>query len=451
MVKINRFYVIIIVRIILIALTCFVFFWLLPRTSRMYSTIFAGFLISIQTYWLIYYVDRVNRDISRFLLYFREGESITGYSRKRIEKDFSGLIDSFAKISSEIVEIRVEREKKEQFLNTIVKNVSSGIISYNENGIIDLYNETAKNIFNCGQINNIDGLEIVEEGLSEKIKSLSPGKPEIIRLNINNEVVQLNIRLSKIIDDSKTINLLSFQNIKVELENKELDSWQRLIRVLTHEISNSLTPINTLITAVKRSISNNGQVLQIDSLTQETLNNALSNINLVEERSKGLIEFVGEYRKLTRIPKPKMEIIKLKDLFHDIRLLMQKEILYKKIIIQFDLKPENVVLEADKNLIEQIIINLIKNSAEAFEENTSNLIHLKAEEDKNKNILIHIVDNGPGIPEDIINDIFIPFYTTKENGSGIGLSLTRQIMTLHGGTISVHSVPNVTTVFTLKF
>ena len=435
----------------MISLTCFLFFLFANMSPRMYTTVLFGILIILQTIWLIFYVNRTNREITRFLVRFYDGESIGGNTGKSLNKNFRGLLQSFEKVGTRITDIRIEKEKKDQLLRTVVNNVRAGILTFDNNGKIELFNESASNIFQTGSFSNISSLDKLDPGLSKKIQDFPPEVPQLIQLNIKNEFIQLLMRKSCIVDEKKTINILSFQNIKAELENKELDSWQKLIRVLTHEISNSLTPINTLITAIKRSIGKNDKVKLIDELDQDVLTDTYNNTRLVEERSKGLIDFVGEYRKLSRIPNPKINSFSIEELFYDIKKLKQIELQNSDIELSSSCNPLSLNIGADKSLIEQIIINLINNSIEAISKKSNGKIDLKAEKDQFNRILIHIEDNGRGISEEIIDNIFIPFYTTKENGSGIGLSLSRQIMSLHGGNISVFSKPGIKTVFTLKF
>ena len=234
------------------------------------------------------------------------------------------------------------------------------------------------------------------------------------------------------------------QNIETELEEKEMEAWQRLIRVLTHEIMNSITPISSLAGTVTTILSNNNK---FDEEVVEDIKEAISTI---KKRSEGLIHFVDNYRTLTKVPKPDFKIFQVKELFRNIEKLMLQQFSEKGIKFLRKVDPETLEVTADSEQIEQVIINLMINSIYALEGNENPCITLLANLDEKGKVLIKVIDNGPGIPEEAVEKIFIPFFSTKKSGSGVGLSLSRQIMRSHGGNIRVNSKPGET-VFTLRF
>jgi signal transduction histidine kinase len=251
--------------------------------------------------------------------------------------------------------------------------------------------------------------------------------------------------------ENDVIKLVSFQDITNELDKKELDSWQRLIRVLTHEIMNSISPITSLATVISGYFKNkdNENPVLPENINHQIISKTLSGLNTIEETGKGLLDFVEKYRSLTSLPKPNLSKFTIDSLFRKCKLLMESNI-SSDIEIIASAYPEDISIVADDSQVEQILINLIKNAFEALYNKENGIIHLKAFYGDG-GIVIQVEDNGIGISNDIIEDIFMPFYTTKENGSGIGLSLSKIIMQNHNGTISVNSAPDMGTKFTLKF
>jgi signal transduction histidine kinase len=236
------------------------------------------------------------------------------------------------------------------------------------------------------------------------------------------------------------------QNIQSELEEQEMEAWQKLIRVLTHEIMNSITPISSLASTVRGMIPEQGG--EEDS---ETLSDVHMALETIESRSQGLLHFVETYRELTRIPKPDFKIFAVSELFSHIVQLMNTDLEEKNIVLQVAIAPETLELTADPDLVEQVLINLLRNASQALTGRENARIDLTAQLDRRGRVVIRVRDNGPGILAEVQERIFIPFFTTKREGSGIGLSLSRQIMRVHRGTISVQSELNKKTVFTLRF
>ena len=259
------------------------------------------------------------------------------------------------------------------------------------------------------------------------------------------------IKATQLKFESNVIKLVSFQDITNELDKKELDSWQRLIRVLTHEIMNSISPITSLTSVISGYFRKKDEdnPIPLELIDHQIVSKTLSGLNTIEETGKGLLDFVDKYRSLTSLPKADFSKFTIDSLFRKCKLLMESNI-SDNIKIIASVYPEDIVITADYAQIEQILINLIKNAAEALSGKPDGTIHLKAFYADDA-ALIQVEDNGIGIPDDIIEDIFVPFYTTKENGSGIGLSLSKQIMQNHDGIILVNSALEKGSVFTLKF
>jgi signal transduction histidine kinase len=296
---------------------------------------------------------------------------------------------------------------------------------------------------------NINKLAAVSSNLPEILFNSKPGRQRLVRLTVHAEAVGLWLKMAEIKLNEKKFRLASVQNIQHELEDEEVEAWQKLIRVLTHEIMNSVTPVNSLTNTIIRMLEKNGQPLNSSEIDESTLRNVLEGLHSIEKRNKGLIGFVQSYRSLTRIQKPAFTNIEVNELLIRMASLVKNEAENHGIRLIVNTYKEQLLLNADEKLVEQVLINLINNAIYALRAVESGEILLTSGSTRDE-ILIEVSDTGEGIPADIINNIFIPFFTTKVEGSGIGLSLSRQIMRIHGGSITVRSVP-FNTQFSLRF
>jgi signal transduction histidine kinase len=301
-------------------------------------------------------------------------------------------------------------------------------------------------------LKNIKLLKNFSQPLVDKLLSLRAGEKVLVKVIAGEMELAIHAAEFRLRDQKFT--LVSLQNIQSELQEKEMEAWQTLIRVLTHEIMNSMTPITSMATTVidllnpLHSQQKKDTKSFIDGETIADITNALKTIH---KRSTGLTHFVSAYRNLTLIPRPKFRIFSVEELFNRVKKLMENTFKKNGILFQWNVDPQTLEITADPGLIEQVLINLLLNAEDALQGYREPLVELNASLNEIGRIIIQVIDNGPGIVEEALGKVFIPFFTTKKKGSGIGLSLSRQIMKLHNGSISVHSDPDVRTVFTLKF
>jgi two-component system nitrogen regulation sensor histidine kinase NtrY len=445
----NLFAINIFIRVILILLFSFAFIFIITETNRPATTILLGLLLVYITYNLFYYVNRTNRELANFLIYLKENDTSLAIKSENLDKTFKGLRQSFRKITDELKKTRIEREIKQRYIETVFEHVGIGLISFDEQGRIERINKAAKKLLNITHASNISELDKVQYGLAEKLKNQLPGLQSLIKININNEILQIAINSTVTVIEDKRIKIISLQDIRNELEEKELDSWKKLISTLTHEIMNSITPITTLTVAIKRCFMQDGNIKSPENISAENIKDAIDSTNIIEERSKGLISFVDNYRSITKLPVPSIARISVSQLFGELEMLFKDTFELNKISFVKEIIPDNLKITADKKLMEQVLINLVTNSLDAMKNYNKGLIIFRAFEENDK-VNIQIVDNGPGIPDSIIENIFTPFYTTKEKGTGIGLSISRQIIRMHKGKISVRSLPNKETVVTIS-
>ncbi len=446
---IKNFRLNIILRVAVLGLSITLLFYLIFYTVLYASIVVLVIIIIFQLYTLIYYVEKTNRDLSRFLSAIEHSDFSQTFIDTSLGSSFKDLYKSFNKVIMKFQSARSEKEEHLRYLETVMQHVGVGLISYNQNGEVQFINNAAKRLLKVTYLNNISSLSKISQGLTQKLFALEAGGRETIKITDENDFIQLIMYATEFkLRDQKYI-LVSLQNIQSELEEKEMEAWQQLIRVLTHEIMNSITPISSLASTVQSILKNNVQ--EQSSPDPESLDDINSAVNTIQRRSEGLIHFVNSYRNLTRIPKPNFQIFRISSQFERIKKLMSKELEEKGIKFSQCVTPESLELTADPELVEQVIINLLINSEQSLEAKEAAEISLTASLDERGKILIKVIDNGAGIPEDVLEKIFIPFYSTKKNGSGIGLSLSRQIMRAHGGNIRVTSKAGEETVFTLRF
>ena len=300
------------------------------------------------------------------------------------------------------------------------------------------------------QLRNIKVLQKRHPALYKILQELPPGGKTLLK---ESNETQLTIHAIEIKLRGKSFKLVSLQNIQVELEQKEIEAWQNLTKVLRHEIMNSMTPIASL-TETLNEILNEDLVYEENgncSIASDPVEDLKEGLLTIKNRSKGLIRFVDDYRNYTNIPIPKFTMLPLKLLFSNVNMLMKPNFQRANIDFECELNPENIEIIADEELMEMVLINLVKNANEAVSNVDSPKICLRGYLDEVQRVVIEVEDNGPGIIPDALERIFIPFFTTKKGGSGIGLSLSRQIIQMHNGNINAVSIPHQKTMFRIKF
>jgi len=447
----KRFRINCILRVLLLSATVYLFFYLLFRTTLYVTFIIVGSAVVYQIYSLIHFIEKTNRDLSRFLEAVRYADFSQSFSAHGLGASFEELQKSFTEVISEFQRTRTEKEEHFRYLQTVVQHIGIGLISYQQNGEVELINDAAKKLLKINQLKNIKTLESYSKKLVKTMFKLTAGEKALVKVDDSGELLQLAIYASQFKLRGQKFTLVSLQNIQSELEEKEMEAWQNLIRVLTHEIMNSVTPIASLASTVNDLLTESpNQEKPIERIDTEIISDVRGALQTIEKRSHGLLNFVDAYRNLTRIPRPNLQIVSLSEFFSRLKKLMHSQITEGSIDLQVHIEPDNLQLAADPELIEQVLINLLLNAIEAVAKQPNPVIKIFAKLDDKGRITIQVIDNGTGISEEIAEKIFIPFFTTKKKGSGIGLSLSRQIMRMHRGSLGVLSKKGET-VFTLKF
>jgi nitrogen fixation/metabolism regulation signal transduction histidine kinase len=441
-----------IIRIILLAASVGLFFYLIFQTSLYSATFITGIIIIYQVYALIHYVDKTNRDLTRFFQSIKYEDFSQTFRENGLGSSFDALKSAFAEVSNAFRKARAEKEEHYRYLQTVVQHVAIGLIAFKPDGEVELINNAAKRLLKVSQLRNIKSLEPLSKNLVKTLFELKPRENALVKVEMDNELLHLSLYATEFKLRGEKFTLVSLQNIHSELEEKEIEAWQKIIRVLTHEIMNSITPIASLASTINELIAEAYRKEKTKKRPDaEALNDIQQALQTIQKRSQGLLHFVDAYRNLTMIPKPNFQIFSVHELLKRVEKLMQTNIAGAGASLMVQVEPQSLELTADPELIEQVLINLLLNALQAVNGQRGAKIELNARLNDRGRIIIQVIDNGPGIPEENLEKIFVPFFSTKEEGTGIGLSLSHQIMRLHRATISVHSVPNVQTVFTLVF
>lgn len=444
----------IILRVLSICATIFIFVFMIMTTNLYATYLVVGVLIVYLIYSLIHYVEKTNRNLSRFLQAVKYADFSQSFSDQYTGPSFKELNDTLSKIFKDFQQYRIEKEENYRYLQTVVKHIGIGLMIFLPDGTVDLTNMAAKRLLRFSTLKNITSLQSISPELVEMLFHLRPGDKSLLKIEREGESLQLAIYATEFRMRGEIYKLVSLQNIQSELEEKEIEAWQKMIRILTHEIMNSLTPISSLTSTVKELVNNMKETLHRSAVNEpddEIINDIDSALKTIQKRSLGLQHFVSAYRNLTLIPKPQFEIFSIKELFGRTEKLMESKLSSLGIHFNTSVDPESLELTADPELIEQVLINLLMNAIDAVNGSQNPTIKTIALLGANGNPQIQVIDNGNGIIEAAKEKVFIPFFTTKKKGSGIGLSLSHQIMRLHNGSIRVESQPGKGTIFYLNF
>ncbi len=450
----KRFTISLIIQLALILAVLFgisLLFFKLHWNQYIYTFIVLFSVLSFQVNYLLRFLRRTNRELSKFIEAIKQEDYSLKYPAMKDKSSISELHESFNTIIDAFKQVKIEREIQFNFLELIIENIEIGILAINDFEDVVLMNSAAEKLLGVHKPKTWLQLKAKADMFCIEAETIFSGGNKLLEWKTGNESFNLSIEVINASLLDQPHKLITLNNIKKEIEQKELGAWIKLIRVLNHEIMNSTTPISSLTETILMLLEDEKAMPRpIAEMNEQVINDVIGSIKTIQKRSNGLYDFVNEYRKLTKVPPPKIEQVVVKELIDDVLKLMQPEFTNKKIIFKLQVEPDDMMIFLDPNLIEQVLINLIKNAVEALDETNRPEIELRAGH-ANEHPFISVSDIGPGIEAEMMDEIFVPFFSTKEEGSGIGLSLSRQIMHLHGGQISVQSTQYTSTTFTLTF
>jgi nitrogen fixation/metabolism regulation signal transduction histidine kinase len=437
----NRFSLNILLRIVVLIATIMAGCWLWWNGYPLVILLVVPFIIA-QVFGLYHYLNRVNRKLTLFLEAIRyEDFSIRFSADNKLGKSFSALNHQFNEVLEAFRQTRAEREANLKYIDTIIQHISIGVLSFDADGKIELINPAAFRLMGIYRLRYLDELKHAHPDLAETLLQLPAGSKALYATQ-NGQ--QLSIQATTVRLQGRLVKLISLQNIHAELQQKELEAWQNLTKILRHEIMNSVTPIVSLIGTMQDIVEHDMAPVPEQTEAVEDLKEALDTI---ESRSKGIMNFVNAYRDYTTLPKPQFTNVNLKQLINAVSNLLQSDMRAAGITYTAHVSPDNIEIHADETQLQMVLINLVKNAMDALEHTERPRIQVKGSLGNAQQIIIEITDNGPGIEPEALERIFIPFFTTKKKGSGIGLSLSQQIIQMHGGQLKVVSPPEKGTTF----
>ncbi|MDE1146609.1 MAG: ATP-binding protein [Azospirillaceae bacterium] len=447
------------IRVTLLCLSCLALGGLLGTTGYQATETLIGLAIAVQIGGVVRVVNTTNRELARFLNALNHSDFTQSFSYRNMGPSFQELGRAFAGVFDRFRAARADTERQADYLKVLIEHVPVALAEVHPDGRVNLLNNVARRLIGHDDLNR----RLMDGGtLDSALRVMQPGQNALLKVAGGITPLQLTVRATQLTLADGPRLLLSLQNIGGELEATEVKAWSDLVRVLTHEMMNSLTPVSSLAGTAQSLLADlRAQLEAVSGLPPAVLldaADAAEAMDTVTRRAGGLLRFVERYRRYTQMPRPRVEKLKVKELFARVEGLMGPALAEHGVALEVVILPPSLEISADPDLLDQLLINLVKNAVEALDEAKvagtqarPPAVTLASHLDVTGHLNILVRDNGPGIPADVADKIFVPFYTTKREGSGIGLPLARQVMLAHGGTIAASPVEGGGTAFTLRF
>lgn len=416
--------------------------WLIGNQYFIFFTFFLSIVAVVQLVSINALFDKTLKDVKYFLGCIQYEDFTSRFPSKKQSKLVSNLYDQYNQILADFQLKKRGKESKLLFYQSILQEIETGILVFNASHEIKVANSAFYKILGFNKINSILSIKEYQFELYQAIVSLKSHEKLVLKLNLKSEKISVRVSIVDIVSNGELLKLLTIQNIQNELDKNQMDAWQTMISVLTHEIMNSLTPITSLSNTVNSQIKSwNISENELLSLSKSEKDDIVLSMDVIKQRSEGLMQFVNDFRTLSHIPNPKIDVVSVNTLVSHVLTLMKSDLEKKNVKVSHQIEPETIHIRADAALIEQVLINIIKNGMESVEEENDKkpIIHIKAFNNNHGLVEIWVQDNGTGILPEVMEKVFIPFYSTKRTGSGIGLSICKQIMQLHNGKIKIES------------
>jgi len=430
-------------RIFIIFLTLLLLVLALTGKENYVTAVVCTFLLIVELIELFNFINRINREIEQFITALRNEDYSLNFNPGRTGRTFRSLRISLGKVMHDIGKARKKELMQVQYLQMLFDHIDSGLMLFDADMKIRMQNRSISMLFT--QQIDLNYLNKHHHDLADFVKYGNPGERELYSADLNDKRLQFTLRKSVFRLGSEEYHLVSLQDIHSELDNKELDSWYKLIKVLTHEIMNSVTPVNSLSGAIREELK-----MINDRDPHADLDDVILSAQTIYERSRDLMKFISDYKKLTKSLHPEFKTIDAEKLLIELAKLFEQEFIKKGIDFKLSMTRGVNEIYADKEMIMRVLINLINNSVDALRNTALKKLNIIVNISGSSNLII-VEDNGEGISPEIIDDIFVPFFTTRERGSGVGLPLCRQIMQLHKGSINIQSKPGEGTKVSLVF
>ncbi len=443
MFKLNRYEVSLTIRVLflLASITAAAFCIVNNKFTLLF---FIGLVLFFQILSFVQFINKTNTELTQFIEAVQYRDFSLQFAEKNAPVSVRQLRRAFNQINGTFKQLSSEREEQYQYLQKILELVDTGILSYDQTGEVGWMNEAFKKMLAIPYLRNISSLEKRNLYVFQAISSLQSGENQLVKID------QKQVLLAKttFLNDGKLTHLIAFQNVNEAIEDTEAQAYQKLLRVMTHEIMNSVAPIASLAETMEERLKT-GQ--SPNPSNKQLLEDITLGVATIKKRSANLLKFADTYRQLAKVSITSFAVFYVRDLFESVEILLENQIEQKNIELDVILKDFDLQIEGDLALVEQVLINLMINAIDAVKESEQPKIQISAYKNAQEKVVLEVKDNGIGMSAELMDKIFVPFFTSKANGSGIGLSLSKQIMALHKGSITVHSVEEQGTVFRLTF
>jgi two-component system nitrogen regulation sensor histidine kinase NtrY len=433
----KRFSIHLIIRLVFVGVAAAIAIWLWVQPGMHSLMLLSVVLLVILSSELWWYVNRTNRELTRFLDAARHADFSQRFDFENVGTGFEDLAKAFSEILERISAVRTEQETELRRLRALVEHTPAPLLVIHGDNKVTLQNNAARRLFGSERVARLKDLRKFGVSFFTAIEESVPGQRELVSFSVDGTDYKLMLSTTENLVAGEAIRLVSLQDIQGEIDDTQAEAWQELVLVLTHEIVNSITPVHSLATTAAEIVQDISDRTESDSPISGDLEDLRDAVNTLEKRSDNLMQFVGSYRQITRLAPPEKERIQIRQLFDAVAKLAAAEWTENREPLICKVEPDGLDIHADQVLLEPVLLNLLRNAVHATQEVEDARIEISARLNRRGNVVVDVADNGPGIPENLSTKIFVPFFTTKEEGSGVGLALARQVMTAHGGFIQL--------------
>ena len=447
----RRFVVLLVGRLVLVGLAMALVVWLLLQPGYHSSTLLASIVLALLITELWRFVSRTNREVSRFLDAVRFSDYSQRFNFAGAGSGFADLGRTFTEIIRDMRNQRTGQESALRHLKALVEHIPVPLMTVHADDSITLQNNAARRLFGAAPVSRINDLRPFGSGFARAVDEAIPGDRELVAFTVDGIDYHLTLAATEIIIAGDRERLISLQDIQSEIDATQAEAWRDLVRVLTHEIMNSITPVTSLAQTAADLIDDVVENTPDDAPIGEDLEDVRSAVKTVARRSDSLVQFIDSYRQISRLAPAEKKRVSLEDLFESVTHLASAEWQDDRVALSTSVEPSGLSVFADRDLLEPMLLNLLRNAWQATMDRDLPAIELVARLNRRGNTVIEVSDNGPGVPEENSRKVFVPFFTTREGGSGVGLALARQVMIAHGGFIRLSHNKGGGAVFTLTF
>jgi nitrogen fixation/metabolism regulation signal transduction histidine kinase len=447
----KRFSTFLAIRLVIVGLAIAAALWLMLQPGMHSATLLALGVVAIAAAELWWFISRTNREVARFLDAARHADYSQRFGYQDLGTGFGELAAAFTDILNRMYEQRSTLETDLRRLQALIDHIPIPLLTVHGDGSLTLQNNASRRLFGAAHVTQLIDLKQFGASFHDAVAEAVPGQRELVTFEVEGIEYKLTLATSENIVAGESSRLVSLQDIQSELNITQAEAWQDLVRVLTHEIMNSITPVTSLAATASEVVDDVVRKVGPESGLREDLDDLRDAVHTVARRSDSLMQFVNSYRQITRLAPPEKKRVRIGDLFESAMLLAEAEWPKTRSIIATSVEPAELDVYADRDLVEPVVMNLLRNAVQATADVEGAHIDLRARLNRRGNVVIEVSDNGPGVPDDIARKIFVPFFTTKEEGSGVGLALARQVMTAHGGFVRVSRNEAGGALFTLTF